>query len=439
MALKLSDPVPELEVAEAIQKLAPDFQFLLEGAGVPQALLAKLAKLEIITADIFAMIEPDIKEFRSFCAKDLGVDPAGGVGNKVALAKLANAWETANVRGRKRREEEADQRVGDLPRKLPRTTHLDLRRSFQNRHAELRDDVAPHPDYVETKLQQIEDGELKAERLSEVLAMSDDDGTTTTGLELNQDGTLKAKRTSTTKGQAPRDSEQLRSKLKTMGHMWEYIRLKVPGKTYLSGYDMALWDKYADHLLGEKVLSVSISTASGRVSCKPSWALVLDYDLEFRKKMAWHFNNSTGTLADFMQSTYKDETLYQTKFLTPLSLDAGAAAARAAIEAGGNGNRNNSQNNGGHNAADATFYPPPPKPWGKGKEKKGGGKGKGTGKGKGDKSGKGKGKKEGKGNVCWRFQRGNCQGPCDRRHVCLICDSPSHGSNACPAKTKAEH
>ena len=65
------------------------------------------------------------------------------------------------MRGRKRKEEKADQRVGDLPRKLPRSDHTELRKAFTTRHRELDDKLVPHPDYIEAKLRELEDGELK--------------------------------------------------------------------------------------------------------------------------------------------------------------------------------------------------------------------------------------------------------------------------------------
>ena len=62
-------------------------------------------------------------------------------------------------------EEEAAPRVGDNPRPLPKSRHLEMTRSYAAVHQELKDSEAPSPAYREAKFEQIEDGELKAESL----------------------------------------------------------------------------------------------------------------------------------------------------------------------------------------------------------------------------------------------------------------------------------
>ena len=332
MSVTLASAVPENEVKDAISKLTPELGYLLENYGVPPALLAKLGKLGIDSMEVFAQIEPDVTAFRTFAVDDLGLDPKANIANKVALAKLVGAFEAANTRGKRRREEDAEQRVGDLPRKLPRTTHLDLRRSFVSRHRELRDEENPHQSYLESKLQEVEEGEMRAERLCDVLSLADDDGSSSTGFSLASDGTLKARKTSAVKGMAPANSEQLRLKLKVMAHTWEFVRLKVP-KDFLLDFDMHLFSDYADWLLGERVAGLSVASPGSGLSCKPSWALVLSFDFEFRKRVAAEANNKPGSFKSYFQAAYADETLYNMKLFVPLSLDAGASAARALASA----------------------------------------------------------------------------------------------------------
>ena len=432
MAVVLTSPVAEGEVEAAIAKVSPELAFLLQNTGVPPPVVAKIGSLGITSVDIFAQIEPDVSSFRTFASSDLGLDPSKGVPNKIALATLVGAWDSANTRGKRRREEEAEQRVGDHPRKLPRTTHLDLRRAFASRHRELRDEETPHTSYLEAKLQEVEEGEFRAERLCDVLSLADDDGSSTTGLTLAADGTIKARKASAIKGTIPSNSEQLRLKLKLMAHAWEYVRLKVP-KDFLADFDLHLYSEYADWLLGDKVAGLCVSSPGSAATCKPSWALVLSFDFEFRKRVAHEANSKKGDLKSFFEAAYKDETLYNTCLLTPLSLDAGASAARALLSSSSLSHPAQSSSSSGF--ADTSFgvpFPPVP-PKAKGAKGKGSKKDK-KGKGKGDKKGKGKGSKDQgiAGNVCWRFNRGRCPGKCGRIHACLTCWSPDHGSHECP-------
>ena len=77
-------------------------------------------------------------------------------------------------------------------------------------------------------------------------------------------------------------------KFKILAGMWECVRLRLPGKPYLAKYDMQLWDKYAEFLLGgyldknsmlyARNLFPSFSQKNSvvwKAPCKPSWARVL--------------------------------------------------------------------------------------------------------------------------------------------------------------------
>ena len=115
MAISMTAPVAEAQVAAKVGELSPELQFLLDGADVSSGIQAKISECGILSVDVFAKIEDDIAGFRAFVKRDLTMDPAVSTQNRMATAKLINAWETAQVRGKKRREEEAELRVGDLP------------------------------------------------------------------------------------------------------------------------------------------------------------------------------------------------------------------------------------------------------------------------------------------------------------------------------------
>ena len=73
--------------------------------------------------------------------QSLIVEPANW--NKVTFAKLVNAWEACKVRGAKRKNEEAEQRVGDMPLRLPKSAHLIIKKAFNAKHKELEAKRAP--------------------------------------------------------------------------------------------------------------------------------------------------------------------------------------------------------------------------------------------------------------------------------------------------------
>ena len=202
--ITMTDPISEEQTPEVMKSLAVDFRYLLESAGVPIALMAKMASLEITTVEVFAKIVGSEAELKALLQSDMGFNPTGSIPNRVATAKLCNAWETANVRGKKRKEEESHQHVGDLPRKLPKADHYELRQTFQKRHRDFEDKFLPHPEWLEAKLQELEDGELKCEKLTEVISLADDaGGDGKLGFEAQADGTMKIKRSGVTRGVNP--------------------------------------------------------------------------------------------------------------------------------------------------------------------------------------------------------------------------------------------
>lgn len=422
MAVVLTAPVAQENVADFIKKLDTELQFLLDGADVPPEVQANIAECGIVSTSIFACIEVDVKEFRDFVKTGLTIDSAGSIPNKVVTAKLINAWEASVTRGRKRREEEAEQRIGDLPRKLPRTSHLELNKAFMKAHGEPKDSETPHPAYVEAKLQQLEDGMLLTETMAEIVSVKDDDDVAPPlGVVLQPDGKLRARRTALKKGSEPKTTEDLRTKFRIVAHMWELLRLRLPGKSYLIGYDMRLWEKYVEYLLGERVYGIDTKSVVSADVCKPPWSLVLEYDVEFRKRFAWAFNNKDGTLETFMKFAYDDTAVYQVRFLSPLSISAGTAAAKAAAEAAGSSG-----------ARAVAAHGPPPSP---AANPGGRSRGKGASKGKAG-SDPAKSAAIRANQICYKYQKGKCtDARCERRHVCIQCDSASHGAKDCKAKS----
>eukprot|EP00972_Heterocapsa_arctica_P029418 4331078-Heterocapsa_arctica.AAC.1 len=100
---------------------------------------------------------------------DLGINPAASA----MVARLNAAWQAAGTRSSRQRQDEAGQRVGDLPRTLPKGQHLDLARAFSKAHFELKDRDRPAASYLEWRLEQLEDGELQAEVMSKAESVED--------------------------------------------------------------------------------------------------------------------------------------------------------------------------------------------------------------------------------------------------------------------------
>ena len=84
------------------------------------------------------------------------------------------AWEAATARKDRRKQEDAEQVVGGLPKQMLRSKHVELAKAYAIATKKRREpDELPAPCYIEARLDQMEDGEPVAEPLHEVLSKAE--------------------------------------------------------------------------------------------------------------------------------------------------------------------------------------------------------------------------------------------------------------------------
>ena len=154
----LPDGMSSDDIATAVKLLDVDLAFLFNHMKIPLEVQAAVANLGYTEVTVFAKMEDTAAAFRKTAQDDVRLDPAQGPRHRSTMARLVATWEAAQQRVQRRQKEEAEQRVGDLPRVLPKGMHLDLARSFNKVHKELTEKQTPAPCYIESKLEEIEDG-----------------------------------------------------------------------------------------------------------------------------------------------------------------------------------------------------------------------------------------------------------------------------------------
>ena len=354
---------------------------------VPSNVVAKLAQIGVTDPDIFSKMADTAVDLRTFLKDDFTL-VANSTKKKVLTARILNVWESATTRGQKRKAEEAEQRIGDMPRTIPRTTFLGLSQSAEDLYGEWEDENTPHKSYFESKLDEIEDGEFKAELMRKILAKSD--AMDAKGGKLNYSA-----------GLVPATSEELRHKVKVIAHVWELVRIKLPSLPLLSDYRAHIWEKYVTWLLGKQVFGTVVKDTQGREVFKPPWTLLLSFELEVRKAMVKILNHEAVTLSEALTRAMADRDVLQLHFKDPMSLSAGTVAAQAAVQAqASSSSRRASPSFPTHGAAWAASeplrLPPPP-------------------------AAPNPVEKDISQEVCFKYQRGTCPGNCGRLHMCLVC------------------
>jgi hypothetical protein len=125
------------------------------------------------------------------------------------------AFNAARARSAKAAEIEGENAVTDTPKRLLCNDFSSMRSAFEKMYWVLNDRETPARVYLERKLEMIEKGDIKAERLSEVLNLRDDDSTqlrTVWGPDL----TLKAVKAEPCVS-LPRNPEELRQRMMLPG------------------------------------------------------------------------------------------------------------------------------------------------------------------------------------------------------------------------------
>eukprot|EP00973_Karenia_brevis_P024170 3337073-Karenia_brevis.AAC.1 len=99
-------------------------------------------------------------------------------------------------------------------------------------------------------MEDIEENEVRAEKLSEVSANTDaqEDFLTTA---LDGAGNVKTKKGARDQTM-PKNSEELRTKLNLMGNMWCFLRCKYQ-RSWLDCMTPSVWNRHSKYLLGSKV------------------------------------------------------------------------------------------------------------------------------------------------------------------------------------------
>ena len=332
LAVTVRNAIPADQHADLIGTLSNELRYLFDHEGIIPGIQAKFAQMGVIDINAFAKLEDQQAEMRALVKEELGINPFDGGGNRGMIAKILSAWDSAVQRGVKRKAEEAERKVGDQPRRLPMPIHLSILRAFNRLHTELEEEEIPGPRWLETRLDQLETGELIPETLDQVGTWMEEEGSAALDIQLRTDGFIKAVKTTSMKGKLPDNPEHLRLKFVLMAHHWEFVRLKMPTLAVLADYDMSIWDTHVKFLLGRKVYHLEVKAEDDSTQYKPTWKQVLKYEFQLRKKACRAMNVDNLTLRAALHQARKDTETYAEHFTTPVSIAAGAAAARAEVQ-----------------------------------------------------------------------------------------------------------
>ena len=232
--------------------------------------------------DIFIKLGDTVQDVRKTIEQDFGISPEAGLPGKNVISRVISTWETAHDRGVKRRAEDAEQRATDQPRRLPKSTHLQLIRTYNENHEKLDDEGTPAQSYVEWIIQTVEDGEQEVERLKNVVSKPEVNDEPWGMPYVTQGGGLRFTRGKKSEVDPPMTTEMFRYRNTLQATAWELARLNSPTQPIFTGLDEAVWRKHVEFVLGKKVAGATATTQSG-MTYKLSWAIVMELECQLRK------------------------------------------------------------------------------------------------------------------------------------------------------------
>ena len=144
-AMSLLDaPLDAAAADAAVATMDANIVHLFEQKQIPHDIIAKIADAGYTDVEVFAEFADKVENVRATIKTDLGLDPEKGAKHRAMTGRLITAWKTAVARGAAKDKEEAEQRVGDLPRTLPKSQHQELLRSHAKAYYEELPDGDTH-------------------------------------------------------------------------------------------------------------------------------------------------------------------------------------------------------------------------------------------------------------------------------------------------------
>lgn len=404
--------LPDLATADglatAVAALDPDFHGLLERKEVSQLVQGRLSNANVKSISRFAAVGDSRADIRTFCTGTLALDRAADV---VEIAGVVDTWQASKARMETRHQAEAEASLASLPSPVNKVEAQDLRQKFEQLHYKLEDKVSPATSTMELIFDQVESGEWKAMSLVQFLSR-DDTEAELMGATIDKTGTVKIRK-GYGESKPPKSSEELRQRLKLVGHAYIMAQLKFPHKAVLQQLSPNHFNKLCDYLLGEQVMGLRAKDEEGTIISAPSMELVLSYEFQIRKQMV-KLMNEGETMREALDQAMKDGVVKERFFLTP-------AAYSALTQMGGKKEKSRSpRRDRGHGGQG--YYS--------------GGSSGSKGKSKGGKSKKGSKALHSKTpdgrEICyaWNNKDQRCRHKCGRLHVCQICFG-QHPAHAC--------
>lgn len=315
------------EVTAALELGNSDLKFLFTKNEVDDELQAMFFHSKVNTVARFTAIVKDADDLKELVKAEFGIDAMVSLENRVRVSNVVISYNTAVQRVLKQAEEEGELAAKNLVKPMPTTEWAAMREAWQAKFWAIDDDLVPARCYLERKAEEVEQNEYKAEALTSVLTKDQDDPEILTPV-WSTTGAL-AMRKGAQAVEEPHNPEQLRKRLKVLGLAVMFLGLKHSNRQYLQGYTPQTTEDYLTYLLSENCYYLQGKSAEGFTINGPSWAQLLLYEFQIRKK-AWALINSgkSKRFVDALELAWQDSCVKERYLVTPVALSSSSGSKR---------------------------------------------------------------------------------------------------------------
>ena len=266
--------------------------------------MAALGKVGIVSLPLFAALADQKEQFRPAITLIVGLDPLSGPQESMEMARLSAAFNSGRIRAEVEAKIDAEHAANFLPILVSASEIDQMRKAFERMEGlpenSIHEEIAPGKVYFERKL-----GELtscfEAEHLSLVTTKAMDEMLISKGTGVDPTSGVFKICTKTTAIELPKGSEELRWRLKTMGILWCYLKMRAPNRRALSTISMEAWRNYQEWLFGPDVWAMAQRDMNRRVLSTPTLDNVLLFEMATRKKIMDKMNSQIDFVTAFEQ------------------------------------------------------------------------------------------------------------------------------------------
>ena len=308
--------------ADALGRAEAEMSFAFERCDVTSDVLAAFIHVGIDNMTKFAGIAKDVDDFKQLLKDEFGLDATASLQERVKVTNVVICFETAKTRVAERNKLEGEFMAKHLIKPLTISEHSSMRAAWEKRFWAIEEEWVPARTYLEKRLEEMEQGELKAEPLTSVIAKDQEDPDTLVPVWTSS-GALQMKKSSQ-QAEEPKNPEQLRRRIKLLGVGLMMLGLRHTTKQYLQNLNPQVFEDYLTYLLSDHCFYMQGKSAEGFVVSGPSWQQLLIYEFQVRRR-AWLDVQAKGIeFGIALREAWKDPSTRERYLITPIALAAAA-------------------------------------------------------------------------------------------------------------------